>query len=174
MSTNHVWVIQWTIVQLSPKPQVSESRSSTKCVVVTIVVMTLSRKPCIIIIIYISVCLLVYSVCYHSVKSQDWISFTILSWFITICILCHWLLHPDPNYLFLANPRSPDYHHFICYQTVSSTGLRRVWPIRLQRVCRISCSTGIWHVTLPQPFITDDFRPPDTNDSSQTAVDKGL
>ena len=25
-------------------------------------------------------------------------------------------------------------------------GLRRVWPINLHRVCRFSCSTGIWHV----------------------------
>ena len=26
------------------------------------------------------------------------------------------------------------------------TDLQRVWPIYLQRLCRISCSTGIWHV----------------------------
>ena len=27
-----------------------------------------------------------------------------------------------------------------------STGLRRVWQIHFQCLCRISCSTGIWHV----------------------------
>ena len=31
-------------------------------------------------------------------------------------------------------------------RVILSTGLRRVWPIHLQCLCRISCSTGIWHV----------------------------
>ena len=40
---------------------------------------------------------------------------------------------------------STGFHVKAC-RVMLSTELRKVWPIHLQRFCRISCSTGIWHV----------------------------
>ena len=37
-------------------------------------------------------------------------------------------------------------HRVFLGRVMLSTGLRRVWPIHFQRLCRLFCSTVIWHV----------------------------
>ena len=83
---------------------------------------------------------------------------------VSRCSQVLWRLLPDRGamcvWVVLFSFSPVDYRLRLIVQCFTLACFRIVWPIHLQRLCR--------HLTyaLPQPFITDDFRSPDTNDSS--------
>ena len=69
----------------------------------------------------------------------------LLLWAVTVSLTSACKIADRGAKWFYFVPFPSGFHVKAC-RVIPPTGLRRVWPIHPQRLCRILCSTGIWNV----------------------------